>query len=82
MYYTTKEKAEKEQSRWFKEYNELQEIYEVPRATKWKFWLGSKESWDKELILMERKFARKDGLIPKGKKITKREMTEKLNKIK
>lgn len=58
MYYTTREKVEAEQKRWFKEYKEQQEIFEVPRATVWKYWLGSKESWEKELKILERKHER------------------------
>lgn len=59
MYYTTLEKAQTEQNRWFKKYKEKKEIFEVPRATKWKFWLGTKESWEHECKLIQKRLEKK-----------------------
>lgn len=49
MYYTKREEAVKEQLRWFKKYNERKEIFELPKSRLWKFWLGTKESFEKEM---------------------------------
>jgi hypothetical protein len=59
MYYTTLEKAQTEQKRWFKKYKQQQEIFEVPRATVWKFWLGTKESWEKECEIIQKRLEKK-----------------------
>jgi hypothetical protein len=55
MYYTTLEKAQEEQVRWLKKYKEQREIFKVPRATTWKFWLGTKESWEHECKLIQKR---------------------------
>ena len=92
MYYTTREKAESEQKRWFKLYNIQEEIFDVPKATKWKYWLGSKESWEKECKIMERKLLRyklkttnkeqfnKDIVKKNDKRKAKQDLTD-INKI-
>ena len=52
MYYAEFETAEKDQARWLKRYKEVLLIFKIPTNTKWKYWLGTQESWDKECIII------------------------------
>ena len=54
-YYTKKEDAQCNRDRWEKDYSVIFEVFEVPNASFWKYWVGTRTSFEHELYLKHRR---------------------------
>jgi len=54
-YYAEKENAQSNRDRWEKDYEIVFEVFEVPNAEIWKYWVGTQTSFEHELYLKDRK---------------------------